>query len=113
MRIAMIGTRGVPAAYGGFETAVGGIGARLAAGGHQVVVYCRGRRRRPRIYRDMLTVDLPALRMRSAETLSHAALSIAHACLHRRPDVAFVFNAANSPLLPLLRLRGIPVAVHT
>ena len=41
MRIAMLGTRGVPARYGGFETAVEEIGRRLADGGHRVVVYCR------------------------------------------------------------------------
>src|SRR5437763_12370018 len=40
-RIAMIGTRGVPARYGGFEAAVEEVGQRLAARGHDVVVYCR------------------------------------------------------------------------
>ncbi len=53
LRIAMIGTRGVPAAYGGFETAVEEIGARLATRGHEVTVYCRhpAKRRRSRIPR--------------------------------------------------------------
>ena len=41
LSIAMVGTRGVPARYGGFETAVEEIGRRLADGGHRVVVYCR------------------------------------------------------------------------
>ena len=41
LSIAMIGTRGVPARYGGFETAVEEVGARLAARGHEVRVYCR------------------------------------------------------------------------
>ncbi len=39
LRIAMVGTRGVPAAYGGFETAIEEIGSRLAARGHDVTVY--------------------------------------------------------------------------
>ena len=38
MRIAMVGTRGVPAKYGGFETAVEEIGMRLALRGHEVTV---------------------------------------------------------------------------
>jgi hypothetical protein len=42
VRIAMVGTRGVPARYGGFETAVEEVGQRLVARGHDVVVYCRG-----------------------------------------------------------------------
>ena len=41
MQIAMIGTRGVPARYGGFETCVEEVGRRLVAAGHQVRVYCR------------------------------------------------------------------------
>ena len=41
MRIAMIGTRGVPPRYGGFETAVDEVGRRLVDAGHEVVVYCR------------------------------------------------------------------------
>ena len=44
MRIAMLGTRGVPARYGGFETAVEEVGQRLAERGHRVVVYCRTER---------------------------------------------------------------------
>lgn len=51
------------------------------------------------------------MRRRSLETLSHSALSCLHALRHR-PDVALVFNAANSPLLPLLMAGRIPVAVH-
>ncbi|MGO1279768.1 MAG: DUF1972 domain-containing protein, partial [Cellulosimicrobium funkei] len=37
----MVGTRGVPARYGGFETAVEEVGSRLAARGHRVRVYTR------------------------------------------------------------------------
>ncbi|MFC0463353.1 DUF1972 domain-containing protein [Kineococcus gynurae] len=119
----MIGTRGVPARYGGFETCVEEVGARLADRGHEVVVYCRtsnaakgapgadGRPERPQRYRGMNLVHLPALRRRSLETLSHTALSVAHQVAHRS-DVALVFNSANAPLLPVLRARGIPVATH-
>ncbi len=77
MRIAMIGTRGVPARYGGFETAVDEIGRRLVERGHEVVVYCRGEDRSPE-YSGMRRVVLPALRSRTAETLSHTGLSVLH-----------------------------------
>ncbi|MHA6693427.1 DUF1972 domain-containing protein [Homoserinimonas sp. A520] len=112
LRIAMIGTRGVPAAYGGFETAIEEIGKRLAARGHQVVVYCRGNADKPASYLGMRLVHLPAIRIKAAETLSHTALSVGHAITGGRPDAAFVFNAANAPFLPLLRARGVPTAVH-
>lgn len=114
LRIAMIGTRGVPAAYGGFETAVEEIGSRLAGRGHDVTVYCRSAAASSRReYADMHLVHLPALKFKAAETLSHTALSVAHATTHRpRPDVAFVFNAANAPFVIVLRARRIPAAVH-
>ena len=59
----------------------------------------------------MRLVYLPAMRRRSLETLSHTGLSAAHLFL-RRADAAIVFNAANSPWLPVLRAAGIPVATH-
>lgn len=112
MKIAMIGTRGVPARYGGFETAVEEIGHRLVAAGHQVTVYCRNRGQRERTYGGMRLVNLPAVRVRSLETITHSGISIAHAIIRGRPDAAFVFNAANAPYLPFLRASGIPTAVH-
>ncbi|RBY94247.1 glycosyl transferase [Blastococcus sp. TBT05-19] len=113
MRIAMVGTRGVPARYGGFETAVEEVGRRLADRGHRVTVYCRTApgQERPARHLGMDLVHLPAARKRSLETLSHSALSVGHLLTHRA-DAAFVFNAANSPLLPALRAARIPVATH-
>ncbi|MDT7723440.1 MAG: hypothetical protein QOI21_16 [Actinomycetota bacterium] len=119
----MIGTRGVPARYGGFETCVEEVGHRLAKRGHDVTVYCRrtddtdgsdtegGDTGELEEYLGMRLVHLPALRRKTLETLSHTALSVRHAIVER-PDVAFVFNAANAPLLPFLRLRRIPVVTH-
>ncbi len=113
MRIALLGTRGVPARYGGFETAVEEVGSRLADRGHRVVVYCRTKsgQARPARLLGMELVHLPAARKRSLETLSHSALSVAHLMAHR-VDAAVVFNAANAPLLPALRAARIPVATH-
>src|SRR3954464_884537 len=93
--IAMVGTRGVPARYGGFETAVEEVGRRLVARGHQGVVYCRGGDRSGGHLR-VGRVPLPALRRTSLETISHTALSVGHLVRHRT-DVALVFNAANAP----------------
>lgn len=122
LRIGMIGTRGVPAAYGGFETAIEEIGSRLAGRGHDVVVHCRrGNAARlagdpaapdPDTHRGMRLVHLPAVRGKAVETLSHTAVSGLRHLLRRDTDVNFVFNPANAPLLPLLRGGGTPVVVH-
>lgn len=115
MRIALIGTRGVPARYGGFETCVEEVGRRLVTYGHDVVVYCRTGAEpdgeQPRTHLGMRLVHLPAVHSKVAETLSHTALSVAHLAAHP-VDAAIVFNAANSPLLPVIRALGIPVATH-
>jgi glycosyltransferase involved in cell wall biosynthesis len=115
MSIAMVGTRGVPARYGGFETAVEEVGRRLVDRGHKVVVYCRNNpdvtARPPATYLGMDLVHLGAARTRTLETLSHTALSVGHLITHRT-DAAIVFNAANAPLLPAIRAARIPVATH-
>ena len=113
MRLGMLGTRGVPAAYGGFETAIEEIGRRLVERGHEVTVYGRATSgRSPRAHLGMRLVQLPAIRSKSLETISNTALSAAHFAGARRHDVAFVFNAANAPFIPLIRSRGTAVALH-
>lgn len=113
MQIALIGTRGVPARYGGFETCVEEVGRRLVTAGHTVRVYCRptAQGEQPDSYLGMQLVHLPILHRRSLETLAHTALSVLHPTLHGC-DCAILFNAANAPLLPILRARRIPVATH-
>lgn len=107
-----MGTRGVPASYGGFETAVEEIGKRLMARGYDVTVYCRNPGQTITEYEGMRLVNVPALRHRMAETLSHTALSSAHAIIRDHPDVVLLLNAGNAPLLQPLRAAGIPTAIH-
>ncbi|GAA0513682.1 glycosyltransferase [Saccharopolyspora spinosporotrichia] len=110
----MIGTRGVPARYGGFETCVEEVGRRLVERGHDVTVYCRKAGAEPLAagsHLGMRLVHLPALRRKTLETLSHTALSALHALIDPA-DVAIVFNSANAPLLPLLRMRRTPTITH-
>ena len=118
LHVAMVGTRGVPAHYGGFETAVEEIGRRLVERGHQVTVYCRaasgdeGAAARPTSYLGMQLRYLPSVKTRSLETLSHSGLATLDILRRARPDVVLLFNAANSVLVPLLRRRRTPVATH-
>jgi glycosyltransferase involved in cell wall biosynthesis len=105
LRIAILGTRGVPANYGGFETFAEQLGARLAARGHQVTVYGRSAyvRRDVTSYRGMRIVRLPAPRSKHLETVVHTLFSAFHA-LVRRWDVVYVCNSANAPAATLLWL---------
>lgn len=114
LKIAMVGTRGVPAAYGGFETAIEEIGQRLAAKGHDVTVYCRVKEGSPKLasYLGMTLKYLPAVRSKVLETPSHTGFSVLSMLFSRREDVAFVFNAANSPFIPFIRAKRVPSVVH-
>jgi glycosyltransferase involved in cell wall biosynthesis len=105
LRIAILGTRGVPANYGGFETFAEQLGARLAARGHQVTVYGRSAyvRRDVTSYRGIRVVSLPAPRWKYLETVVHTLFSAFHAVV-RRWDVIYVCNSANVPAAILLWL---------
>ena len=107
-----MGTRGAPARYGGFETAVEEIGKRLVQRGYEVTVYCRNPGQEITEFEGMKLVNLPAIKHRMAETLSHTALSTAHAIYKDRPDVCLLLNAGNAPLLTPLKLAKIPTAIH-
>jgi len=112
VKVALMGTRGAPALYGGFETAVEEIGKRLAQRGYQVTVYCRNPGQVITEYQGMKLVNLPAIKHRMAETLSHTALSTAHAITKDHPDVCLLLNAGNAPLITPLKLAKIPTAIH-
>ncbi len=110
MRIAILGTRGIPARYGGFETFAEELSWRLAARGHQVTVYCRSRYAEP-VYRGVRLRYLPAIRHKYFETVAHTFVS-ALDLLFREVDVALFCNAANALFTFAPRLRGVPVALN-
>jgi glycosyltransferase involved in cell wall biosynthesis len=110
MRIAILGTRGIPARYGGFETFAEELGKRLATRGHDVTIYCRERHPEPG-YLGVRLVYLPTIRHKYADTLAHTAISTLHA-LTQRFDVILCCNAANAIFCWLPRLFGTPVALN-
>jgi glycosyltransferase involved in cell wall biosynthesis len=110
IRIAILGTRGIPARYGGFETFAEELGTRLAERGHQVAVYCRERHTEP-FYRGVRLHYLPAVRHKYFETVAHTLLATLHLLAHRQ-DAALYCNAANALFTFLPRLFGIPVALN-
>jgi glycosyltransferase involved in cell wall biosynthesis len=115
MRIAIIGARGIPARWGGFETVASELAPRLVARGHDVTVYCRPRYSlpsRPSTYRGVSLRYLPALYTKSLETLSHEALIAAHTVLAKF-DVLYVLGFRASFLYLPARLVGKPVVMNT
>jgi len=110
MKIAILGTRGIPARYGGFETFAEELSRRLAQRGHIVSVYCREPYEQS-MYLGVRRRQLPTIRHKYLDTLAHTGLSTFH-LLFNRVDVALYCNAANAIYCWLPRLVGVPVALN-
>ena len=113
MKIALLGTRGIPARYGGFETFAEELCTRLAQRGHEVTVYCRADSagQRSPSYRGVRLVVLPTIRHKYFDTLAHTFLATLHLLFHRR-RVALFCNGANTVFTLWPRLVGIPTVLN-
>ena len=107
MRVAILGTRGIPARYGGFETLAEELSAGLAARGHDVTVYTRTRYAEPGLtsWRGAKIRVLPTAPTKYLDTIVHGALSSVDAAFERF-DAVLVCNAINAASSFLPRLAG-------
>lgn len=113
LRIAMMGSRGIPASYSGFETCVEQLSVRLVERGHQVTVYCRSHHITwpEKTYKGVRLVKLPTIRSKHFDTIAHTLLSVIHGEL-RHYDVVYICGVGNAPLSGLPRLVGKPTIVN-
>lgn len=103
--VAILGTRGVPANYGGFETFAERIALYLVAQGIPVTVYCRRHHATgERAWNGVRLVTLPTIASKYLDTVVHTFLSVLHLTLFSRTRDVILCNAANAPMLPLLRV---------
>lgn len=114
LSLAIIGSRGFPSTYGGYETLVRYLAPYIADQGHHVTVYCREPFNGQRVwYRDgVRCIASRGRESKQLSTLSFGATSIFDASL-RRFDAALVLNIANGYWMPLLNAAGVPFAVNT
>jgi glycosyltransferase involved in cell wall biosynthesis len=108
-----MGTRGIPAMYGGFETMAWELSLRFARLGHDVTVYCRNGRTDEAavIPAGIKRRFLPSLRGKYLETVSHTALSALHSVVHPY-DAVLMVNAANAAVAGFPRIRGAKVVLN-
>jgi glycosyltransferase involved in cell wall biosynthesis len=113
MRIAIVGSRGYPSYYGGFETFVRRLAPALRDRGHDVTVYGRGGgvRFRTRVTDGIRCVETPGIETKSLSTLSHGMFASMHAS-HGDYDCALVVNVAHGFFLEQFRAAGIPTVVN-
>ena len=114
MKIAILGTRGIPASYSGFETAVEQLASRLSARGHEVIVYCRPHvvDRNLKQYKGARLVHLRTVQNKYLDTFVHTFLSAIHVARVTKPDVALFFSPGNSPLCLITHGASIPSVIN-
>ncbi|MFL6415690.1 MAG: DUF1972 domain-containing protein [Bryobacteraceae bacterium] len=110
MRIGVLGTRGIPANYGGFETFAEELSVRLVERGHDVTVYCRSRPRNT-LFRGVHLRYVPTWRHKYFDTVVHTGISTGDV-LFRSFDVLLYCNAANAVFTLWPRLRAVPTALN-
>src|SRR5512134_3008318 len=113
MRLAILGTRGIPANYGGFETFAEELSVRLVLRGHDVTVYGRSNniKHAGREYKGVHLVVLPTIGTKHLDTVAHTFLSVFHA-IPRRFDCILMCNAANAIFTLVPRITATPIALN-
>ena len=113
MKIAIVGTRGIPNRYGGFEQFAEKLSSRLTDRGHTVTVYCRKPFTTPEDEYDrrIRRVILPTIHQKHLDTWSSGLISCTHAAFSDN-DVVLLCNVANSPFAWFPRLLGKPVVLN-
>ncbi|MDP2587177.1 MAG: DUF1972 domain-containing protein [bacterium] len=114
LHIALLGHRGIPGNYGGFETFAEELAVRLVKQGNRVDVYCRtnsGAYRKP-TYKGATLVYLSTISNKYIDTLYHTFKSVLHAVFIGRPDVIIMVNVGNTIISWIPRLFGIPVILN-
>jgi glycosyltransferase involved in cell wall biosynthesis len=107
LRIALMGTRGFPHSYGGFEALFLELAPRLVERGHEVIVYNRRTlfKERPSSCKGVRLIYLPSIETKNLGTMTHTLASVVDV-LFRSVDVIFCVNVGNASHLILPRLFG-------
>jgi len=115
LKVAIIGARGIPATYGGFDTLVEELSVRLVRDhAMKVTVYCRTDYyvERPEYFSGVACVYISAPRIKGMESLIHTFLSSLHALI-RDYDLIFIVDPGNAPMAVMLKLLSKIVVIHT
>jgi glycosyltransferase involved in cell wall biosynthesis len=113
MNIAIVGTRGIPNRYGGFERFAEQISSQFADRGHRVTVYCRRAFTHPDdVYdRRVRRVIVPSLHRKHLDTWVSTFFGAVHVAFSDN-EVVLLCNVANSPFAYIPRLFGKPVVLN-
>jgi len=113
INISIIGTRGYPYVYSGYETFVKQLSERLVLKYCNVTVYCHKGlfKTRPKEIKGIKLVYIPTIETKTLSQPIHSFLSIIHVCFSNT-DVVLVVNSANGPFGMITKLFKIPAVIN-
>tara|TARA_A100001015_G_scaffold271539_1_gene325276 strand:+ start:282 stop:917 length:636 start_codon:yes stop_codon:yes gene_type:complete len=113
LKIAIIGSRGYPYVYSGYETLVRELSERLVKSGHHVRVYCHSSlyKKKPRQVNGIELVYTPSIKSKIFSQLYNSFFSFIHVCFSKI-DVVLVVNSANGPFGLITKLFRKPTAIN-
>ena len=99
MKIAIIGSRGYPYVYSGYETFVKELAERLAKKGFHITVYNHRNlfHNYPKIINGIHLIYVPTVEKKTMSQFIHSLQAILHASI-KKYDIVLVLNSANGPL---------------
>jgi glycosyltransferase involved in cell wall biosynthesis len=113
LKISIIGSRGYPYVYSGYETLVKNIGERMVAKGVQVTVYCHSYLfdQKPKQLNGIHLKYIPTIKSKSLSQPIHSFLAFWHAAFSNA-DVVLVLNVSNGPFGLITRLFKKPTLIN-
>ncbi len=110
MKIAIVGSRGIPASYSGFETSVQETAVRFVQNGIETLVYCRSNYFKTKLqtYNGVRLFYLPSIKSKHLDTITHTFLSVIFS-LFSGVDAVIMYGVGNSVFLPVYKVFSIPV----
>ena len=115
MKIAIIGIKGIPVIYSGFETFIDEFSTRLIQDrNYKVTVYCRSPyvEKNKKEYKSVKLITFPAIKNKNLETICHSLISTIHACLFGKYDVIYYIGVGNAIFTIFPRLIGVKTVIN-
>lgn len=115
LRVAVLGTRGIPDVMGGVETHCQALYPRLVAKGHSIIIFARKgyvQQKCPYDFQGVQVIPIWAPKRKSLEAICHTIWGILQIVRHRSSfDLLHIHAIGPSLLVPVARLLGIPVVM--
>jgi len=114
MKITIIGIRGIPVVYSGYETFTEVLATALVKSRYKITVYCRSPYIKQEIkqYKGVDLITLPTIRSKNLDTFVHSFFSTIHACMFGHYDIIYYLGVGSTIFSFLPRIFGIKTVVN-